>query len=311
MKAVVLERFGDPEVLRVHDVERPKAGLGGALVRVAAAGVNPVDVATRSGELGDWFGTPPFVLGWDVSGVVEELGLGVAHLAVGDEVLGLVRFPERAGAYAEYVAAPAYQLTRKPAQLDHAAAAALPLAGLTAQQALDLTGVQAGQRVLVHAAAGGVGHLAVQIAKARGATVIGTARAGKHDFLRELGVDEPIDYTAAPFEEVVGDVDVVIDMIGEDYGARSLRTLRTGGTLAVMVGTVSDAVAQAASEAGVRVINHLVHPDGPGLARLVELVERGALRIVLDRVVPLERAAEAHAISETGRARGKIVLSVG
>ncbi len=309
MRAVMMERFGAPETLCLAEVERPAAGPGEVLVRVVAAGVNPVDAKARSGALGDLFGMPPFVLGWDVSGVVEGVGAGVVGLALGDEVFGLARFPERAGAYAEYVAVPADELVHKPSRLDHAVAAGLPLAGLTAQQVLDHAGVEAGQRVLVHAAAGGVGHLAVQIAKARGAWVIGTARAEKHPFLRELGADETVDYTATPFEDVVGDVDVVLDLIGGDYGRRSLRTLRLDGTIVVLLGG-DDGLVEAARVAGVRVVNHLVHPDGPGLARLVELVERGVLRVVVEQLMPLERAAEAHALIETGRVRGKIVLSV-
>lgn len=310
MKAVVIERFGEPDVLQLQDVERPRLGFGGMLVRVAAAGLNPVDVKVREGVTGEWFGTPPLVLGWDVSGVVEEVAPGPRSFDAGDEVLGLIHFPSAGGAYAEYVAVPAHQLARKPAALDHVAAAGLPLAGLTAQQALDLAGVESGQRVLVHAAAGGVGHLAVQLAKARGATVIGTARAAKHDFLRGLGADELVDYTERPFEEAARDVDVVIDTIGEEYSHRSLRALRRGGTLVALIGRVEDAVVDAARDAGVRVVNHLVYPDGHGLARLVELVERGALRVEIERTFPLERAAEAHSLSESGRARGKIVLTI-
>lgn len=233
-----------------------------------------------------------------------------APFGVGDEVLGLIHFPSHGGAYAEYVTPPAHQLARKPAGLDHLAAAGLPLAGLTAQQAFDLAGVESGQRVLVHAAAGGVGHLAVQLAKARGATVIGTARAAKHDFLRGLGADELVDYTEQPFEEAVRDADVVLDTVGGEYGHRSLRALRRGGTLVALIGRIEDAVVDAARHAGVRVVNHLVYPDGQGLARLVELVERGALRVEVERALPLERAAEAHSLSESGRARGKIVLTV-
>jgi NADPH:quinone reductase-like Zn-dependent oxidoreductase len=310
MKAVVIEEFGEPEVLKPAEVERPRLGFGGILVRAAAAGINPVDVKTRAGAVGEWFGTPPLVLGWDVSGVVEEVAPGPRSFEAGDEVLGLVHFPALGGAYAEYVAVPAHQLARKPAELDHAAAAGLPLAGLTAEQSLDLAGVDAGQRVLIHAAAGGVGHLAVQLAKDRGATVLGTARAAKHDFLRGLGADELVDYTQQPFEEAVRDVDVVIDTIGGEYGHRSLRTLKRGGTLVALIGRVEDDVVDGARDAGVRVVNHLVYPDGERLARLVELVERGALRVEIERAFPLERAAEAHTLSESGRARGKIVLTI-
>lgn len=310
MRAVLLETFGGPDALKVVTVDRPEPGPDEVLVRVMAAGVNPVDWKARSGAVGERFGAPPYVPGWDVCGVVEARGDAVTGFAVGDEVYGMPRFPQLAGCYAEYVTAPADHLAAKPAGIDHIAAAGLPLAGLTAQQTLDLAGVGAGQRVLVHAAAGGVGHLAVQLAKARDAYVIGTARAEKHAFLRDLGIDEAIDYTATAFEDAVRDVDVVVDPIAGDYSHRSLRTLRPGGVEYVILGGIDEALTAAARAAGVRVDGHLVHPDGPGLARLAELVEAGKLRIAVDRTFPLERAAEAHAYGETNRARGKIVLSV-
>jgi NADPH:quinone reductase-like Zn-dependent oxidoreductase len=307
---VQLDRFGAPEVLRVVTVEQPSPAAGEVLVRVVAAGVNPVDWKTRAGGGRGRFGTPPMVLGWDLSGVVEALADGAPAFAAGDQVFGMPRFPALAGCYAEYVAAPADQLAAKPAALDHVAAAGLPLAGLTALQVLDLAGVEPGQRVLVHAAAGGVGHLAVQLAKARGAQVIGTGRADKHPFLVELGIDQAVDYTDVAFEDVVDDVDVVVDPIGGDYSRRSLAVLRPGGVLLPIVGRPDEALAAAADAAGVRVVRHLVHPDGPGLARLAELAELGALRVAVEQVVPLEQAARAHELGERGRTRGKIVLPV-
>ncbi len=305
-----LDRFGGPEVLRLVDVDRPSPAAGEVLVRVVAAGVNPVDWKVRATGGGGRFGAPPLVLGWDLSGVVEAVGDGVSAFAAGDEVFGMPRFPEPAGCYAEYVAAPADQLAAKPSALLHAAAAGLPLAGLTALQVLDLAEVEAGQRVLVHAAAGGVGHLAVQLAKARGAEVVGTARAGKHPFLVELGIDQAVDYTAAAFEDVVDDVDVVIDPIGGDHGRRSLEVLRRGGVLLLIVGHADEALTATAGSAGVRIVRHLVHPDGPGLARLAELAERGALQVAVEQVFPLDQAARAHELGERGRTRGKLVLSV-
>src|SRR6266498_3094314 len=184
------------------------------------------------------------------------------------------------------------------------------LTGLTALQVLDLAGVVSGQRVLVHAAAGGVGHLAVQLAKARGAHVLGTARANKHEFLRDLGIDEPIDYAEVAFEEAAKDVDLVIDSIGGDYGLRSLSAIRPGGTLIVIRGGVSAELAAAATAAGIRAETHLVRPDGPGLARLAEFVDGGQLTIAIDQLFPLSRAADAHRRGETRRTRGKLVLSV-
>lgn len=311
MRAVQVERFGPPEVMRVVELPRPVPGAGEVLVRMEAAGVNPVDWKVRSGASGDRFGTPPYVPGWDLAGMVEATGPGVSALAPGDQVFGMPRFPQLAGCYAEYVAAPAEQLARKPAELDWPAAGGLPLAGLTALQVLDLAGVTRGQRVLVHAAAGGVGHLAVQLAKARGAWVAGTARADKHEFLRGLGADEAIDYTATQFEEAVKDLDVVIDPIGGDTSLRSLRALRPGGVLLLLVGRGSEELAAAARQAGVRVERHLVHPDGPGLARLADLAQQGKLRVEVEQVFPLEQAAKAHELGERGRTSGKLVLTAG
>ncbi|MBZ4319688.1 NADP-dependent oxidoreductase [Streptomyces sp. SCA2-4] len=311
MRAVSVDGPGGPDVLRVVETARPRPGRGEILVRVHAAGVNPADWKTRArGVFAD--GTePPFVLGWDVSGVVEETGAGVTLFRPGDAVFGMPRFPHPAGAYAEYVTAPARHFAPRPRGLDHLHAGALPLAGLTAWQALvDTAGVRPGQRVLVHAAAGGVGHLAVQIAKARGAYVIGTASAGKHDLLRSLGADELVDHRTQDVTEAVRDVDVVLDGLGGDSWARSLRTLRPGGTL-VSILPPDDAFPRAEAEAaGVRAVFMLVEPDHAGLRELAALVEAGRLRVVLDRVFPLAEAAAAHRLGETGRTTGKIVLSV-
>ncbi|MEU9415111.1 NADP-dependent oxidoreductase [Streptomyces sp. NPDC048272] len=306
MRAVVVSQWGGPEVLVEREIERPEPGMGEVLVRVRAAGVNPVDWKTReSGALIPWGPVP--AVGWDVSGTVEAVGPGVTLYRVGDEVYGMPRFPQQAGAYAEYVTAPARHLARKPASLDHVQAAALPLAALTAWQALvDTAGVSAGQRVLVHAAAGGVGHLAVQIAKARGAYVIGTASAAKHELLRELGADEVIDYRTADFEDVVSHIDVVIDAMGGDHGRRSLKVLKPGGHLVTLPGP--DGVP--ADAEGVHATWLLVEPDLKGLEGIAALVEQGLLKPLVDTVLPLEQAAKAHEIGERGRTTGKIVLTV-
>ncbi|MER6187662.1 NADP-dependent oxidoreductase [Streptomyces sp. NPDC001652] len=307
MRAVVVEQWGGPEVLVEREVARPEPGLNEVLVRVHAAGVNPVDFKTRaSGALIEWGEVP--AVGWDVSGTVEAVGPGVGMFRPGDEVYGMPLFPRQAGAYAEYVVAPARHLAPKPANLTHVQAAALPLAALTAWQALvDTAGVRAGERVLVHAAAGGVGHLAVQIAKARGAYVIGTASAGKHDLLRQLGADEVIDYRTVRFEDAVGDVDVVLDGLGGQNAERSLTVLRPGGRLITLPGP-ADVPADVPGH--VRAVWMLVEPDHLGLREIAALAERGALTPVVETVVPLAEAAKAHEIGEQGRTTGKIVLSV-
>ena len=308
MHAIGQETFGGPEVLRLVEVPQPAPGVSEVLVRVHATAVNPTDLWHR--QTGGLAGRP-VRLGWDVSGVIEAVGLGVTWLHPGDEVYGMPRLPEEAGTYAEFVTSPARHLARKPAGLSHVEAAGLGLAGLTAWQALvETADVQPGQRVLVHAAAGGVGHLAVQIAKARGAHVIGTARAAKHALVRDLGADETVDYTAVAFEDVVRDVDVVLDTIGGEYGPRSLRTLRPGGILVALASPAEAYLADEARRQGRRAGFLLVQPDHAGLRSLTDLVDRGLLRVVVDSVVPLADAAAAHTRSATGRATGKIVLSV-
>ncbi|MEU9030539.1 NADP-dependent oxidoreductase [Streptomyces sp. NPDC048383] len=306
MRAMVVNEWGGPENLVEREVERPEPGLGEVLVRVHAAGVNPVDWKTRaSGALIAWGETP--ILGWDVSGTVEAVGPGVTLYRAGDEVFGMPLFPRQGGGYAEYVVAPARHLARKPAALDHVQAAALPLAALTAWQALvDTAGVTAGQRVLVHAAAGGVGHLAVQIAKARGAYVIGTASAAKHELLRGLGADELVDYREQDFTEVVSDVDVVIDALGDGTAERSLKVLKPGGHLISLPGP--DSVPADAGSA--RAVWLLVEPDLAGLRGIADLADQGLLKPLVDTVLPLEQAARAHEIGELGRTTGKIVLTV-
>ncbi|MFE0510890.1 NADP-dependent oxidoreductase [Streptomyces sp. NPDC058964] len=306
MRAVVVEQWGGPENLVAREVERPEPGLNEVLVRVHAAGVNPVDWKTRAGgALIEWGELP--AVGWDVSGTVEAVGPGVGVFRPGDEVFGMPLFPRQAGGYAEYVVAPARHLALKPAGLSHEEAAALPLAALTAWQALvDTADVRPGERVLVHAAAGGVGHLAVQIAKARGAYVIGTASAGKHDLVRQLGADEVVDYRATRFEDAVSDIDVVLDGLGGETAERSLKVLRAGGRLVTLPGP--DDVPAAPDE--VRAVWMLVEPDHLGLREIAALVERGALKPVVETVLPLEEAAKAHEIGERGRTTGKIVLTV-
>ncbi len=310
MRAVSPRAWGAPENLVPVEVDRPEPGLTEVLVRVHAAGVNPVDWKTRAeGTFGTWGDTP--ILGYDVSGVVEEVGPGVTLYAPGDEVFGMPRFPEQAGGYAEFVAAPARRFAPKPAGIDHVQAAALPLAALTAWQGLvETAGLRAGQRVLVHAAAGGVGHLAVQIAKTHGAYVIGTARAEKHDFLRALGVDELVDYARVDFTEAVSDVDIVLDGVGGAYGTRSLEVLRPGGHLVTLPDPGGLPDAGLARERGIRTGWTVVEPDRLGLLEIARLVDEGRLRAEIDTVLPLEDAAKAHAYGERGRTRGKIVLRV-
>jgi NADPH:quinone reductase-like Zn-dependent oxidoreductase len=306
MRTVTQDELGGTEVLKVIEVDRPEPGVGEVLVKVHAAGINPVDAKSRaSGGLQG--SRPPFRLGWDVSGTVEAVGVGVRIHRVGDEVYGMPLFPRFAGGFSEYVTAPARHLAAKPAELSHVEAAALPLAGLTAYQALvDVADVQAGQLVLVHAAAGGVGHLAAQIAKAKGAYVIGTASAGKHEYVRGLGADEVIDYTAVDFTKGLRDLDIVVDPIGGDYAARSASVLRDGGHLvSIIPGEVSAAEAER-----VRAGFMIVEPDRAGLEAMGALVAAGKLWPTVSETYPLDAIAKAHASIESGRTIGKIVVTL-
>src|SRR5215207_948683 len=232
MRAISQDTYGTPEVLKEIHVPKPAPGISEILVAVRAAGVNPTDWRNRAQVT--TIARMPIVLGWDVSGVVVAVGIGVTLFKPGDEVFGMLPYPAGVGSHAEYVTAPARVFTHKPAGIDHIQAGALPLAALTAYQALvETADVHAGQRVLIHAAAGGVGHLAVQIAKSRGAYVIGTASAAKHDFVRSLGADQVIDYRTVDFAEAIADIDVVLDPVSFDSAARArtLDVLRPGGTL--------------------------------------------------------------------------------
>ncbi|SES24795.1 NADP-dependent oxidoreductase [Lentzea albida] len=299
MRVITQKTVGDPSVLEVAEVGTPVAGPGEVLVRVGAAGVNPVDTYIRAGGF-PALGEPPFTLGWDVAGTVVRDGEGFAE---GDEVFGLLDFPGTGGGYAEYAVLKAANLVKRPSWLTVEEAGAAPMAALTAWQALvGRGGVSAGQRVLVHAAAGGVGHLAVQIAKARGAYVIGTASAAKHDFLRSLGVDEVIDYRHRDFTEI-DPVDVVLDTIGGEYAERSARVIRQGGVLVSIIPGNPAFDVDRASALGIRFELVLsVVASGADLAALPQL------KVQIDHAVPLAEAAKAHELVSSGRTTGKVVL---
>ncbi|MCH0564167.1 MULTISPECIES: NADP-dependent oxidoreductase [unclassified Streptomyces] len=310
MRAISQDTYGTPEILKEVRIPRPAPGPSEILVSVRAAGLNPTDWKHRSSEL-FLGGRLPLVLGWDVSGVVEAVGYGVTLFKPGDEVFGMLPYPYGVGSHAEYVTGPARAFTHKPDGIDHLQAGALPLAALTAHQAIvDTADVRAGQRVLIHAAAGGVGHLAVQIAKARGAYVIGTASAAKHDFVRSVGADEVIDYRSTDFRDVARDIDMVLDPLSGDTRARSLEVLRPGGTLVSLLPGTDPGEAARATERGVRVETLLVEADHAGMNAVAELVRAGVLRAHVEAVLPLAEAAKAHALGETGRTTGKIVLTV-
>ncbi len=306
MKIITQRSLGGPEVLEVADAPAPEAGPAEVLVEVRAVGVNPVDAAVRAGYY-PILGEPPFTLGWDVAGVVRAVADDVHELAVGDRVLGMPRFPQQAATYAELVVAPAAHLARVPDGLDDERAAALPLVGLTAWQALVQTAdVGPGQRVLVQAAGGGVGHVAVQIAKARGAHVVATASTGKVDFVRGLGADEVVDYTRTPLTGIEP-ADAVVDPFGGERLPQAIALTRPGGVVTVLLGDIGPEVQALADERGVRIARVGVVPDAVALAGLLELVERGELMPHVQAVFALEKAADAHAELTRG-VQGKLVL---
>lgn len=308
MRAIVQTSVGGPEVLTVANRSDPVPNKGEVLVRVHAAGINPVDAAVRSGAY-PLLGEPPFTVGWDISGVVEKVGPDTNGFTAGDEVFGMPKFPEEAVAYAELVAAPADELMLKPKGIDHVHAGALPLAGLTAWQALVGAGqIKPGQRVLIQAAAGGIGHLAVQIAKAHGAYVVATASPSKLDFVRNLGADEVFDYTTTKFSDLVSGIDIVLEPIGGENAEQALKVLKDGGTLVSLLG-ISDKAKAEAQARGVRLEHISVVPDREGLSELAKLIDKGKLTVHVARTFPLGEAGAAHAFLAT-KPTGKIALEI-
>ncbi|MER2526790.1 MAG: NADP-dependent oxidoreductase [Candidatus Competibacter denitrificans] len=308
MKAVRIHAYGGPDVLHYENVPIPKLQPDDILIQVRAAAVNPVDWKIREGYLqGVLKHQLPLTLGWDVSGEVVEVGPQATDFKIGDAVYVRPDI-ERDGGYAEYIAVKSSEAAHKPTTLDHTHAAAVPLAGLTAWQALvDAAQLQAGQTVLIHAAGGGVGSLAVQLAKAKGARVIATASAVNTGLVAELGADQFIDYTRTRFEEVVKEVDVVFDTIGGDTQERSWQVLKPGG---ILVSVVSPPSKEIAAERGLRRAFVFIHADGRQLTAIGRLIDDGKMKPLIHTVLPLPDARQAHAISQGGHARGKIVLHV-
>jgi len=309
MKAVRFHTYGKPDVLVYEDVARPEPAAGEVLVKVYATSINPIDWKIRAGHLRGFRDYPlPFILGWDVSGVIESAGPGVTQWKPGDEVYGRPDIG-RSGAYAEYIAVKEGELARKPKSLDHVHSAAVPLAGLTAWQALfDTAGLTSGQKVLIQAAAGGVGHLAIQFAKLKGLYVAGTAGGRNQEFLKQLGCDLPINYETTRFEDVARDFDAVIESMGGEVRNRSWRVLKKGGILVALLGPPPSEEDTKAH--GVRAAIIWAQTKADQLAEFAKLADSGRLRPEIAAVFPLRDAAKAHQMSETEHVRGKIVLQV-
>ncbi len=301
MRAAVIREYGSNDVVEIAEVDRPEPNEGEVLVRVHAAGVNPVDWKIRGG-MGQRMGmTLPIHLGSELVGTIAKLGAGVDNFQQGETIFGMVH----TGAFAEYAVAKAINVVRVPDNIDIIHAAAFPLAGSTAWQALiDEAGLSAGQRLLITNSSGGVGSLAVQFAKARGAHVIAVASGRNEEFVRALGADEFIDYTTGPFEDAARDVDVVLDTMGGEIFQRALKTLKKGGFMVTVVAFPDDE----AERYGVRVKRSFTVPSARNLALIAQLVAAGKVVAHIDTVLPLNAIREAFALSEAGRARGKIVL---
>lgn len=308
MKAVRIHEYGGPEVLRLEDAPMPVPTAGEVLIRVHAAGINPVDWKIREGRLrGRVEHRLPLILGWDVAGVIEALGPGVTQFKMGDAVYARPDIA-RDGGYAEYITVRASEVALKPKSLDFIHAAAVPLAGLTAWQALfDAAKLDARQRVLIHAGAGGVGSYAVQFAHWKGAWVIATASARNADLVRSLGADEVIDYTQARFEDEVQDLDVVVDTVGEEVQQRSWKVLKKGG---VLVSILALTVPDDAAVRDLRSAYVFVQPNAAQLGQIAELIDGGHVKPVVETVLPLSEVRQAHILSQSHHARGKIVLRV-
>jgi len=316
VKAIEYVRFGEPEVLTLTEKDRPEPAAGEIRVKVSAAGLNPIDYKTRKGlgfvagqisaQLNDNNGWVP---GYDMAGVIDAVGEGCGDWHVGDRVMGMIGFPLSAGACAEYVITTPELLCIVPDNLDLESAAGVPLAALTAWQALfEVGSINEGDKVLIHAAAGGVGHFAVQLAKSRGAYVIATASSHNHDFLHAIGVDEAIDYTTTDFVDVCYGLDFVLDTMGGDIGHWSLKVLASQGQLVTVPTVTAESIIKEGNKLGIKTAGLTVHPDAACLAEIAELIETETLNVHIDKVYSIEDAIQAHTHIETGHVRGKLVL---
>jgi NADPH:quinone reductase-like Zn-dependent oxidoreductase len=306
MKAVRIHSFGNPDVMQIEDIEAPRPEKGEVLIRVVAASVNPVDFKMRNGQFKLPGARMPLTLGRDVSGTIEAVGRGVSGFKVGDEVFALLDSDH--GGYAEFVSVRAEAVARKPVSIDHAHASAVPLAAITAWQGLfDHGKLKAGERVLIHGAAGGVGHFAVQFAKNRGAVVFATARAEDAELLRDLGADEVIDYRNERFEDLVHDLDLIFDLVAGETQKRSWNTLKKGGR---MVSTLQAPSKSDALKAGAKGEHFMAEPNREELEEIGRMIDDGKIRVVVQESMPLDEVRHAHDMLEHEHVQGKLVLEV-
>jgi len=313
MKAIILKQFGGVENLSVSELPVPAVMGEEVLVKIKSISINPVDVKTRAGKgvSAVLKNDHPMILGWDLSGEIQTIGAAVTDFKTGDEVFGMVRFPQSGKVYAEYASVPASQLAKKPADITHEEAAAACLAALTAWQSLTINyKLKPGERVLIQAASGGVGHYAVQMAKYLGAYVIGTSSAANKDFVLSLGADEHIDYKAKPFETAAKNMDFVLDTIGGEYIERSLKTIRKGGTIISIPSGLNEHVKEKAAALGIQGFSTRVIPDKTNMQEMADLLERKIIMSYLQKIFPFNDMAGAHQQIESGHTVGKISLTV-
>jgi len=308
MKAIVVHEYGGPEVLKYEDAPRPEPKEDQILVRVIAAGVNPVDDASRSPRAAKFFGiTLPFIPGYDIAGVVEKTGAKITKFKAGDPVYAYLDLKD-GGGYAEYAVATEVEAAAKPKSISFTEAAGVPVVALTAWQALiDKAKLSAGQTVLIHGGSGGVGSFAIQIAKARGAKVIATASTANQNLLKQLGADVAVDYTKQKFEDVAKDVDVVLDSVGKDTLARSYGVVKKGGVIVTLVARIDQAELD---KHGIRGTSLAVEPDSNELTEIGKLIEEKKIKVIVSKTFPLADAVKAQEQIATGHTRGKIVLKV-
>lgn len=310
MNAMVVSAYGEAEVLHYRQVPIPSIDADEILVQVYSAGVSPFDVHVREG----WYKTAsyyslPLILGWEVSGVVVAVGKNVSRFSIGDSVFAYPNAFHNGGGYAEYVAIKEMEAVHKPSSISHPEAAAASMNAMTAWQALfDTAKLAAGQKILIHAAAGGVGHLAVQLAKWKGAYVIGTASGKNREFLQSLGVDEIIDYTSTAFENAVKEVDVVLDTIGGDTLKKSFLVAKKGG---IVLSIIDFENIKRAADFGLQGMTLFATPNHQQLATIATLLADGKIKSHVSEIIPLKEAAKAHHLIQTGRTRGKVVLTMG
>jgi NADPH:quinone reductase-like Zn-dependent oxidoreductase len=313
MKAQVLKSFGSVENLVMEDVPVPKPASNEVLVKVKAISINPVDIKTRlgKGRAASFKANEQIILGWDISGTVTETGDDVTAFKKGDEVFGMINFPGQGRAYAEYVAAPENHIALKPAGVTHEEAAAASLAALTAWQILtEKAKIKPGDKVLIHGAAGGVGHYAVQMCKYLGAEIAGTASAVNREFVLALGASRHIDYENEIFEHVIHDIDFVLDTIGESYVDRSMKVLRRGGTIVTIPSGGAEGIEDKAAELGLTGSRFMVQSDGKNMKEIASLLDKEIVKSYLSAIFPFDRIRDAHLQIETGKTRGKIAVSI-